>query len=127
MNFYLLVEFLQNPLVLTSLLITLGLVGISFLRPKTLLSVFIAMEVMLLGLILGFLMVGNIHKSYQGIMIAITILAIAAAEAMVGLGLFVALYQKKKAITFEDLDRPESDEEQLIEYWKKSIEQFKKY
>ena len=60
-------------------------------------------------------------------MIAITILAIAAAEAMVGLGLFVALYQKKKAITFEDLDRPESDEEQLIEYWKKSIEQFKKY
>jgi len=64
--------------------------------------VFMCIEIMLGGVSIAFVTFSRAHQSLDGIFMVLFVMAVAAAEAAVGLAIFVLMYRKHGSI---DLDK----------------------
>ena len=90
---------LNHYLVLSTILFTIGLVGI--MRRKNILMLFFATEFLLNSANVGFAAISHYYGDLTGQMFVFFIIAIAAAEVAVGLGLLIVWHKKHNSI---DLD-----------------------
>ena len=90
---------LNHYLVLSTILFTIGLVGI--MRRKNLLLLFFATEILLNSVNIAFAAISHYYGDLTGQMFAFFVTAIAASELAVGLGLLIVWYKRHGTI---DLD-----------------------
>jgi NADH-quinone oxidoreductase subunit K len=83
---------LTHYLVLSAILFSIGIVGV--IRRKNLLMLFFATEIMLNAANVAFAAISSYYNDLSGQMFAFFIVAIAASEVAVGLGLLILLYKK---------------------------------
>ena len=93
---------LTNYLVLSGILFTLGLVGI--MRRKSLLMLFFSTEILLNATNIGFVAISKYYGDLTGQVFALFIIAIAASEVAVGLGLLVLWYKRTQSIDLDSLN-----------------------
>ena len=91
---------LNHYLILSGILFAIGLVGV--VRRKNLLMLFFATEIMLNAANVAFAAVSSYYHDLSGQMFAFFIVAVAASEVAVGLGLLILLYKKYGTL---DLDK----------------------
>ncbi len=96
---------LNAYLILSALLFCIGLVGV--IRRKNLLMLFFATEIMLNAVNIGLAAVSHFHQDLTGQMFAFFIIAIAASEVAIGLGLLILLYKRKNSINLDTLQSME--------------------
>jgi len=89
----------NHYLILSGILFSIGLIGV--LRRKNLLMLFFATEIMLNAVNIAFAAIGAFYGDLSGQMFAFFIIAVAASEVAVGLGLLIILYKKHHSL---DLD-----------------------
>jgi NADH-quinone oxidoreductase subunit K len=87
---------LGDVLLASGALFTIGLAG-ALLR-RSAISIFLSIEVMMNAANLALIGYGSAMGTREGQIIVFFIIAIAAAEASVGLAIFVALFQHKETI-----------------------------
>jgi NADH-quinone oxidoreductase subunit K len=92
---------LNHYLVLSGLLFAIGLVGV--LRRKNLLMLFFATEIMLNAANVAFAAISHYYNDLSGQMFAFFIIAIAASEVAIGLGLLILLHKKHGTLNLDDL------------------------
>jgi NADH-quinone oxidoreductase subunit K len=91
---------LSNYLVLSGLLFSIGLIGV--LRRKNLLMLFFATEIMLNAANIAFAAASHYYGDLSGQMFAFFIIAVAASEVAVGLGLLILLYKKYGTLDLDE-------------------------
>ncbi len=94
---------LTDYLILSSILFAIGLIGIT--RRKNLLMLFFSTEILLNAVNIGFAAVSRYYHDMTGQIFAFFIIAVAASEVAVGLGLLVLWYKRTSTI---DLDSMQS-------------------
>ncbi len=92
----------QNLLILGGVLFAIGLVG--FLTRRSMILMFLSLETMLSGVSVNLIAFSKLHMNYQGQILAIMVLAIAACEAALALALIVSLYRRKATLDVEAWD-----------------------
>jgi NADH-quinone oxidoreductase subunit K len=92
---------LTHYLVISVVLFTLGLVGV--IRRKNLLMLFFATEIMLNAVNIGFVALSKYYNDLSGQMFSFFIIAVAASEVAVGLGLLIVWYKRKNPIDLDSL------------------------
>jgi NADH-quinone oxidoreductase subunit K len=92
---------LTHYLVLSAILFAIGLVGV--MRRKNLLLLFFATEIMLNAVNIGFAAISKFYGDLTGQMFAFFIIAVAASEVAVGLGLLVLWYRKNGTIDLDSM------------------------
>ncbi len=90
---------LNHYLILSTILFCIGLVGV--MRRKNLLMLFFATEILLNSVNIGFVAISHFHGDLTGQMFAFFVIAIAASEVAVGLGLLIVWHKRHNNI---DLD-----------------------
>jgi NADH-quinone oxidoreductase subunit K len=92
---------LSDYLVLSSILFAIGLIGV--IRRKNLLMLFFATEIMLNAVNVALAAISNYYGDLTGQMFAFFIVAIAASEVAVGLGLLILWFKRKGTINLDSL------------------------
>ncbi len=92
---------LTHYLVLSAILFSIGLAGV--IRRKNLLLLFFSTEIMLNAANIGFAAVGKFYGDLTGQMVSFFIIAVAASEVAVGLGLLVLWYKRTGTIDLESM------------------------
>lgn len=92
---------LTHYLVLTAILFSIGLVGV--IRRKNLLLLFFSTEIMLNAVNIGFAAISKFYGDLTGQMFSFFIIAVAASEVAVGLGLLVLWYKRNGTIDLESM------------------------
>ncbi len=87
---------LNHYLIICSILFCIGLFGI--LRRRNILMIFFSTEILLNSVNIGFVAISSYLNDLQGEIFALFIIAIAAAEIAVGLGLIVIWYRKQHTL-----------------------------
>jgi len=90
---------LNEYLILSTILFSIGLIGV--VRRKNLLMLFFSTEIMLNAVNIGLAAISKFHGDLTGQMFAFFIVAIAASEVAVGLGLLVLLFKRKNTINLD--------------------------
>jgi NADH-quinone oxidoreductase subunit K len=88
---------------LSAVLFAIGLVG--FLGRRNLIMMLVSLEIMLNAVNINFAAVGAHLYEERGQIIALFTIAVAAAEAAIGLGLVIALSRNRPGVRVEDLTR----------------------
>lgn len=94
---------LNEYLIFSSLLFFLGMIGV--LRRKNLLMLFFSTEIMLNSVNIALVAISKFHQDLTGQMFAFFIIAIAASEVAIGLGLLILLYKKTGSINLDSLQK----------------------
>jgi len=92
---------LSHYLIVSGILFSIGLIGV--LRRKNLLMLFFATEIMLNAANIAFAAVSSYYGDLSGQMFAFFIIAVAASEVAVGLGLLIVLYKKQGTLDLDNL------------------------
>lgn len=92
---------LTHYLVISGVMFAIGLVGV--LKRKNLLMLFFATEILLNAANVGFVAVSKFYGDFHGQMFAFFIIAIAASEVAVGLGLLILWYKKTGSLDLDSL------------------------
>lgn len=90
---------LNEYLILSTILFSIGLIGV--MRRKNLLMLFFSTEIMLNAVNIGLAAISKFHGDLTGQMFAFFIVAIAASEVAIGLGLLVLLFKRKNTINLD--------------------------
>ena len=90
------------PLVLAALLFAVGTAGV--LLRRNAIVVFMSIEIMLNGANLALVAASRQVGNLDGQVFVFFVLAVAAAEAAVGLALIVAIYRHAKTVDLDKLD-----------------------
>jgi len=90
---------LTHYLVLSTFLFSIGLIGV--MRRKNLLMLFFATEILLNSVNIAFAAISHYYNDLTGQMFAFFVIAIAASEVAVGLGLLIIWFKRTNNI---DLD-----------------------
>jgi NADH-quinone oxidoreductase subunit K len=95
---------LDSYLVLATLLFAIGMFG--FLARRNAISMLMSIELMLNGVNLSIVAFGAFipNLGAQGSVIALMVIAVAAAEATVGLAIVIAIYRNKKTPLVDEYD-----------------------
>ncbi len=88
-------------LVLSAILFTIGVIGA--LTRRNAIVVFMCIEMMLNGVNLSFVVFSRFLQSLDGVLFAFFIMAVAAAEAAVGLAIFVMIYRLRETINIDEI------------------------
>ena len=91
---------LSHYLILSAILFSIGLVGV--IRRRNLLMLFFATEIMLNAANIAFAALSGYMNDLSGQMFAFFIIAVAASEVAVGLGLLILLYKKCGSLDLDD-------------------------
>ena len=93
---------LNHYLILSGVLFCIGLVGI--LKRRNLIMLFFSTEILLNSANIALVAISKFSANLNGQIAALFIIAIAASEAVVGLGLLILWYKKTGSIELESLD-----------------------
>jgi NADH-quinone oxidoreductase subunit K len=91
---------MTHYLILSGVLFSIGLVGV--MRRKNLLMLFFATEIMLNAANVAFAAISSYYGDMTGQMFAFFIIAVAASEVAVGLGLLILLFKKYGTLDLDD-------------------------
>ncbi len=89
-------------LVLSGILFTIGVIGA--LTRRNAIVVFMSIELMLNAVNLSFITFSRFLQSMDGVVFAFFVMAVAAAEAAVGLAIFVMLYRSRETINVDEVN-----------------------
>ncbi len=92
---------LNHYLILSTILFAIGLVGV--MRRKNLLLLFFATEILLNSVNIAFAAISHYYGDLTGQMFAFFVIAIAASEVAVGLGLLIVWYKRHGNIDLDSL------------------------
>ncbi|STQ85484.1 NADH-quinone oxidoreductase subunit NuoK [Helicobacter muridarum] len=92
---------LNHYLVFSAIMFCIGLYGI--LRRKNILLLLFSTEIMLNAINVAFVSIGYYNQNLEGQIIALFIIALAAAEVAIGLGLVLLLHKKYKTLDIDNL------------------------
>jgi NADH-quinone oxidoreductase subunit K len=95
---------LSHFLILGAILFAISMVGI-FLNRKNLIVLLMAIELMLLAVNMNFVAFSRYLQDPNGQLFVFFILAVAAAEAAVGLAILILLFRNLKTIHVDDLNQ----------------------
>lgn len=87
-------------LILSAILFTIGVVGV--LTRKNGITIFMSIELMVNAVNLTFLAFAKQFGQLDGVLFVFFIMAIAAAEAAVGLAIFISLYHHRDTIDVDE-------------------------
>ena len=87
---------------LSGALFTIGAIGVITRRNGII--VFMCIELMLNGVNLAFIAAGNMFNSMDGVIFVFFIMTVAAAEAAIGLAIFVLLFKLKGTINVDEIN-----------------------
>ena len=87
-------------LLLSAALFTLGVLG--FLIKRNVISMFMCIELMLNAVNLSFVALARQFSSLDGQIFVFFVMAVAAAEAAVGLGIVVALFRNRHTLDVDE-------------------------
>tara|TARA_B100000315_G_scaffold50086_1_gene44662 strand:- start:120 stop:425 length:306 start_codon:yes stop_codon:yes gene_type:complete len=93
---------LQTYLTLSAILFAIGIMGIIINR-KNIIIVLMSIELMLLAVNFNFVAFSHFNQNITGQVYVFFILAVAAAEAAIGLAILISLYRNKKTISVQEL------------------------
>ena len=93
------VEHQSLYLALSALLFIVGAAGA--ITRRNAIVVFMCIEIMLIGVNIAFIVFSRATQSVDGITTVLCIMAVAAAEAAIGLAIFVLMYRKAGTINIE--------------------------
>ena len=89
-------------LVLSGALFTIGVIGA--LTRRNAIIVFMSIELMLNAVNVTFITFSRFLQSMDGVIFAFFVMAVAAAEAAVGLAIFVLLYRSRQTINVDEIN-----------------------
>ena len=89
-------------LVLSAALFTIGLAGVMVRR--NIIIVFMSIELILNAVNINFVAYSNQLQNLVGQVFAIFVIAVAAAEAAVGLGIILAFYRNKETVNVDEMN-----------------------
>jgi len=92
---------LTHYLVLSAVLFSIGLIGV--MRRKNLLMLFFATEILLNSVNIALVAISHYYGDFTGQMFAFFIIAIAASEVAVGLGLLVLWFKRYNTIDLDNM------------------------
>lgn len=93
---------IHHYLILSALLFSLGLIGIIVRR--NILIMFMCLEVLLNSVNLTFVALARFYGLMDGQVVAIFVMAIAAVEAAIGLGIVISLFRNRQTVRAGDLN-----------------------
>ena len=96
---------LNDYMILSALLFSIGLYGV--IKRKNLLMLFFATEIMLNAVNVGLVAISKFHNDLTGQMFAFFIIAIAASEVAIGLGLLILWFKRHNSIDLDTLQKME--------------------
>ena len=88
--------------VLSAALFTIGAIGV--ITRRNAIIVFMCIELMLNGTNLAFIAAGNMLDSIDGMIFVFFIMTVAAAEAAIGLAIFVLIFRQKGTINVDEIN-----------------------
>ena len=94
--------FFVYTLLLSSTIFTIGLIGVVW--KCNAISLFMNVELMLNAANLGFVAFAHQYGLMQGAPLVLFIMTVAAAEAAVGLAIFIAIFRSRRHIRVDELD-----------------------
>ena len=92
---------LTHYLVVATILFVIGLIGV--IRRKNLLMLFFSTEILLNAVNIAFTAISKFYNDLTGQMFSFFIIAVAASEVAVGLGLLVLWYKRNGTIDLDSL------------------------
>ena len=92
---------IHHYLILSAILFCLGLIGV--ILQKNILIVLMCIEVMMNAINLTFVALARYYNRMDGQVMAIFIMAIAAVEAAIGLGIVISLFRNRQTVKTSDL------------------------
>lgn len=92
----------QYVLIVSALLFSIGVVG--FLVRRNALIMFMCMEIMFNAVNLSFVAFSRQLQQLDGQVFVLFIMAVAAAEASVGLAIIITLFRNKETVNVSDVD-----------------------
>ena len=92
---------LNYYLVLSTVLFFIGVFGV--VRRKNLLMLFFSTEIMLNAINIGFVAISKYYNDLGGQIFAFFIIAVAASEVAIGLGLLIFWYKKTGSLNLDDI------------------------
>ena len=87
---------------LSAVLFTIGAIGV--ISRRNAIIVFMCIELMLNGVNLAFIAAGNMIDSIDGMVFVFFIMTVAAAEAAIGLAIFVLIFRLKGTINVDEIN-----------------------
>jgi NADH-quinone oxidoreductase subunit K len=92
---------IASYVLLSGVLFAIGMAGV--LVRRNALVVLLSIEIMLNAANLALVAFSRLHANHDGQVLAVTVMAIAASEVVVGLGIVVALSHLKKELDTDEL------------------------
>lgn len=92
---------LNYYLILSAVLFFIGLFGV--IRRKNVLMLFFSTEIMLNAVNIGFVAISKYYNDLSGQVFALFIIAVAASEVAIGLGLLILWYKKSGSLNLDDI------------------------
>ena len=89
-------------LALSAVLFTIGAIGV--ITRRNAIIVFMCLELMLNGVNLAFIAAGNALQSLDGVIFVFFVMTVAAAEAAVGLAIFVMIFRLKGSVNVDEIN-----------------------
>jgi len=89
-------------LILSAMLFTIGVIGA--LTRRNAIVVFMCIELMLNAVNLTFITLSRFLQSMEGVLFAFFVIAVAAAEAAVGLAIFVMIYRSRETVNVDEIN-----------------------
>jgi NADH-quinone oxidoreductase subunit K len=89
-------------LILAAMLFTIGVIGA--LTRRNAIIVFMCIELMLNAVNLTFITFSRFLQSMDGVLFAFFVIAVAGAEAAVGLAIFVMIYRSRETINVDEIN-----------------------
>jgi NADH-quinone oxidoreductase subunit K len=93
---------LDYYLILSAVLFTIGVVGVLIKRNP--IVIFMCVELMLNAVNLTFVAFSRYKNDLGGQMMVIFVMAVAAAEVAVGLGILVSIFRNRASISVDEID-----------------------
>ena len=89
-------------LILSGILFTVGMIGA--ITRRNAIIVFMSIEMMLNAVNLTFITCARFLQTMDGVLFAFFVMVVAAAEAAVGLAIFVLLYRSRETINVDEVN-----------------------
>ncbi|MFK7968603.1 MAG: NADH-quinone oxidoreductase subunit NuoK [Rickettsiaceae bacterium] len=95
---------LEHYLILSALLFSIGVTGL-FMNRKSLITILMSIELMLLAVNINFAAFSVHLQDIVGQVFSVIILSIAAAEISIGLAILVLYFRNRNSIEIEDINQ----------------------
>jgi len=86
---------------MSAALFVIGIIGV--LVRRNLIIVFMSIELMLNAVNINLIAFSRFHQHVTGQVFALFVIAVAAAEAAIGLGIIIAFYRNKETVNMDEI------------------------